>query len=117
MFPMHSICHYEIPSTDFAKSKVFYESLFDWKLTEMPDGSYMVFEIEGGIGGGFNKVEQATADGIQIYIHVADIPATLAKAEELGGKTAKAKTSISEHGNYALFTDPCGAQIGIWSRE
>jgi predicted enzyme related to lactoylglutathione lyase len=29
---MHGICHIEIPTTDLAKSKAFYENVFGWKV-------------------------------------------------------------------------------------
>lgn len=116
---MHTICHYEIPSTDFAKSKAFYEGLFGWPIQEMPEMSYMVFGEGGqGVGGGFNKVETVNNEGIQVYIEVEDIPATLAKAKELGGQVVLEKTQISpEHGNMAFILDSCGVKIGLWSRE
>ncbi len=115
---MNMICHYEIPSTDFAKSKAFYEGLFGWTIQVMPDESYMMFGEAGqGVGGGFNKVEAVGSEGIQIYIEVEDIPAILAKAKELGGDLLIDKTAIPGHGFMAFFGDSCGVKIGLWSKE
>jgi uncharacterized protein len=115
---MNMICHYEIPSTDFTKSKAFYENLFGWTIQEVPDMSYMMFGEEGqGVGGGFNKVEAVVNEGIQIYIEVEDIPATLARARELGGEVQMDKSQIPGHGFMAFIGDCCGVKIGLWSRE
>jgi len=116
---VHNICHYEIPSTDFQKSKAFYEGLFGWKIEMMPEMDYAIFGVaDEKLGGGFNKVDKIVNDGIQIYIEVADIPATLAKATKLGGKIVLEKRQISpEYGYMAFLLDSCGAKIGLWSRE
>jgi len=116
---MHNLCHFEIPSTDLAKSRAFYEGLFGWKVQMMPEMNYAVFQVgEDTLGGGFNPVEAVVNDGIQIYIEVADIPATLAKAKGLGGTVVLEKTPISpEFGYLAFLLDSCGAKVGLWSRE
>jgi predicted enzyme related to lactoylglutathione lyase len=116
---MNSICHWDIPSTDFDKSQAFYGALFGWKFQPMPEQNYLLFMVEGGVGGGFNKVEKVSNDGIQVYILVEDIEATLAKVAELGGKTVIEKLKIGggDHGYLATFTDSCGAQIGLWAKS
>ena len=114
----NTLCHFEIPSTDFARSKDFYEALFGWRVQILTEMNYAIFDAEDGIGGGFNLMEKFSNDGIQAYIQVDDIPATLARAEELGGKVLKPKTEIGEsNGYYAFFKDICGAQIGLWSQD
>jgi len=116
---MHSICHWEIPSTDFEKSHQFYEGLFGWKLHPMPEMDYLLFEVENGIGGGFNKVDSISDGGIFAYIRVEDIPAILARVPGLGGEVLEEKTPINEgvFGYQAIFRDSCGVKMGIWSRE
>jgi len=116
---MNVICHYEIPSTDFDKSKAFYEGLFGWPIQAMPEMNYMVFGEAGqGVGGGFNKVEKVNNEGIQVYIEVEDIPASLTKAKELGGEVLMDKTQISpEHGYMAFILDSCGVKVGLWSKS
>ncbi|MBC8366506.1 VOC family protein [bacterium] len=115
---MNMICHYEIPSTDFDKSKAFYEGLFGWPIQVMPDMGYMMFGEAGqGVGGGFNKVETVNNEGIQVYIEVEDIDASLAKAKEIGGAVVMAKTEIPGHGFMAFVTDTCGVKIGLWSKD
>ncbi len=114
---MDKLVHWEIPSTDLEKSKKFFAGLFGWKMQDIPGGEYTLFEVEDGIGGGFNKVDKIPKPGIRVYIEVQDIPATLKKAEELGGKPAQDKTEIGGGmGFCAAFLDPCGCRIGLWSK-
>ncbi len=114
---MHNLCHWEIPATDLKRSADFYAQLFGWKMTRSgPD--YVMFEIEGGTGGGIFKVDQMPEPGIDVYIKVKDIPGTLKMVEQLGGRIEKFKTEIGGgFGYYGFFRDPCGCRIGIWSRD
>jgi len=50
---------------------------------------------------------------VTIYVYSADINATLAQAEKLGGKTLVPKSPIPGVGNYGLFKDPSGNIIGL----
>lgn len=115
----NKIVHVEIPSTDLEKSKTFYEGIFGWKVSLIPEVNYAIFEVKDGIGGGFNRVESiALNTGYMNYIHVEDIIVTLKKIEEAGGKTLLPKTSIGQEMGYiAIFTDPCGAQMGLWAKS
>ena len=116
---MNSICHWEMPSTDFDRSRVFYEALFGWKTQAMPEMDYMLFEVEGGVGGGFTKVDVVTDAGVIVYIRVEDIPAVLAKVPGLGGEILEEKTPVAagEFGYIGIFRDSCGVRIGLWSKE
>ena len=89
--------------------------MFGWKFQQWsPD--YALFEVEGAVSGGVSKVDEMPEPCIDVYIGEKDIPATLAKAEALGGKTEKPKTDIGGGmGFYALVRDPCGCRIGIHS--
>jgi len=114
---MKRLVHWEIPSTDTKKSADFYARLFGWKM--VPSfGGYVTFEVEGGVGGGISPVEKMPEPCIEVYVGVDDIPATLERAGQLGGKTAKPKTEIGGGmGYYGLLLDPCGCRIGVWSQK
>ncbi len=114
---MNNLVHWEIPATDLKKSADFYARLFGWRMEES-GSNYIMFEVEGGIGGGIFRVEKMPEPCIDVYIKVADIPETLKRVEELGGRIEKPKTEIGGgFGYYAFFRDPCGCRIGIWSKE
>jgi len=116
---MGKLIHFEIPSTDFEKSKKFYEGLLGWKVETIPGMDYAMINIEGGIGGGFTKEAKPTTEfGFGFYFEVDDIPAALAKAATLGGAEVTPKTGIGggEMGYYGIFKDPDGNLIGLWSK-
>ena len=114
---MHGFGHTEIPTTDMQKSKEFYSKIFGWKMSEdMPD--YVLFKTGDNQGGGFTKETKPSQDGVVLYIEVEDIQKKLAEIEAAGGKKLKDKTEISpEYGYYALFTDPCGNIMALWSKK
>jgi len=110
------LCHWEIPSTDLAKSTKFYADMFGWKMQSWsPD--YALFDVEGGVGGGITKVQAMPEPGIDVYVSVEDIPAALAKAESLGARVERPKTEIGGGmGFFAYLRDPCGCRIGLWAQ-
>jgi len=51
----NEIVHIEIPATDLKGSGRFYDDLFGWKVEEIPEMDYVIFEAGEGPGGGFNN--------------------------------------------------------------
>jgi len=49
-----------------------------------------------------------------VYVDTADIDASLAKVEQLGGKVMLPRSEIPGMGWFALFSDPSGNQIGLF---
>lgn len=39
-----NIVHVEIPSRDYEESDKFYQDLFGWKITPVPEANYTVWE-------------------------------------------------------------------------
>lgn len=114
---MNSLVHWNIPSTDLARSRKFYQSLFGWKTRGYVPG-YALFSVKGGTGGGIAQVKKMPRPCIEVYIEVADIEATLKKAVKLGGKVAQPKMAIwGNMGFMASLLDPCGCRIGLWSKH
>ncbi|MFQ6088186.1 MAG: VOC family protein [Candidatus Methanofastidiosia archaeon] len=111
---VNEFCHVEIPTTNFEVSKKFYESVFNWKVSIVPEMNYALFET-GGLDGGFDKVEEVKPGGVVLYILADDIKETLKKIESAGGKVLERETLISEeYGYFALFQDPEGNVLGLW---
>src|SRR5438309_10689663 len=118
----HPIAHIEFSATDSKAGAEFYSKLFGWQ-TQMADNNYWMFSAEGGPGGGFNTVGSSLGGGdikvkpgeVIIYVSTADINATLARVEELGGRTLLGKTEIGEFGSFAIFADPTGNQVGLYT--
>ena len=113
----HPIVHVEIPAADQAASGEFYSELFGWKYQAFPELDYAMFEAEGGPGGGFPKVDgqMVTPGSVMVYIGTDDIEASLAKAESLGGSTVVPKTEIPGQGWFAIFSDPTGNRLALYT--
>jgi predicted enzyme related to lactoylglutathione lyase len=112
----HPIVHIEFSSQDRAESAKFYGDLFGWKTQDMPEMNYTTFDTGNGPGGGFNPTsDQVKAGDVFVYVATDDIEATLAKAESLGGRTVMPKTEIPETGWLAMFTDPTGNVVGLYT--
>ena len=51
---------------------------------------------------------------ITVYAQVDDLPAYVAKAESLGGRTLVPPTEVPNMGSFAWLTDPEGTVFGLW---
>jgi len=109
-------CHVMIPSRDHQKSKIFYEKVFGWKVEEQPGTNSM--DILPPSGKGPSAELNPEVEVIVPSIRTSDIEAKLKLIEKFGGRKLKEKTPIgkdAEHGYYALFTDPCGNLMCLYS--
>ncbi len=113
----YPIVHVEIPTTDPEASEKFYSGVFGWEVQQHPEMSYATFIAEGGPGGGFPMIDgQMVKPGdIRIYLATDNIEETLARANEHGAQTVLGKTEIPGYGFMALFVDPFGNTIGLFS--
>jgi predicted enzyme related to lactoylglutathione lyase len=118
----HPIVHIEIPANNTAEAGKFYGEVFGWKIEADPTYNYVMFAAEGGPGGGFVEPSAATADNpeykpgsLLVYIGTDDIDATLAQVEAHGGKTLMAKREIPHVGWFAVFADPTGNQVALYT--
>ncbi len=113
----HSIVHIEIPAENQTATGQFYGDLFGWKIQAYPEMDYTMFEADGGPGGGFPKVDGqgVTPGSVLVYVGTDDIEASLAKAESLGGSTVVPKTEIPGMGWFAVFSDPTGNRLALYT--
>lgn len=114
----HPIAHLELSAVDPAAASRFYADLFGWKISHNEKHDYYIFEGEGGPRGGFVKPDgkQHKAGDVVVYIGTDDIDATLKRVESLGGKVLLPKTEIPGVAWYALFADPTGNRLGLYTR-
>ena len=113
----HPICHVEIPALDPATASAFYAEVFGWQVEVDPTHDSHLFQPQRGPGGALVQVEEAKGTKVGqvlIYISADDIDATLAKAEAKGAKTLTPKTE-SPYGWYAVFADPSGNRIALYT--
>jgi predicted enzyme related to lactoylglutathione lyase len=112
---VNAFCHVEWVVTDLDRAKAFLGGLFSWTFEDLGEG-YSLFRTSEGPGGGLEKADAVTpaVASPQVYVHVADIDATAARAKELGGGVAIERTEIPGIGWHARITDPDGNPIGLW---
>ena len=95
--------HVELATTDLDSAKSFYQSLFDWKLSEMD------------MGGGMMKHPMPGAPSAWLaYVNVDDVAAATAKAKSLGATVLRDVTEVPNAGSFSIIVDPTGAMLGLW---
>ena len=113
------VAWFEITGPQPEKLAAFYAELFGWSVGGS-DPSYHLVDTgagDGAVGGGIG-VTQGPDDpgGVTIYLRVDDLQASLDRVEELGGTTVVPPTDLpGEFGRFALFADPDGHTVGLWS--
>lgn len=113
--------HVELNTTDLAKAKSFYGSLFNWKLqdTDMGAmGTYTTIGVDGGTAGGMMKHPMPGQPSFWLsYVAVDDIEASTAKAKSLGATIIRDVTPVAELGWLSIIMDPTGAALGLWKMK
>jgi predicted enzyme related to lactoylglutathione lyase len=102
----------EIPVTDLARAKRFYQDVFQWPFTDYgPD--YTSF-ADGRLTGGLRKVERAARSGVLVVIYARDLAATRQRVLSAGGKIV-VETHEFPGGKRFHFADPSGNELAVWS--
>jgi len=115
------VAWFDITTTNLNQSKAFYAGLFGWEFTSVAGAENLALEIvSGGQPIGTLRVAEGKIspyDGV-VYIQVKDLPASCAKAKELGGMIPPGfPFNLSDgRGAIALVTDPAGHPVGMYSR-
>jgi uncharacterized protein len=112
-------CHVELASTDIAKAKTFYTTLFDWKTTDMEMGGGMTYTTfkptDDSPGGGMMQHPMPGAPSSWLpYVLVDDVNAANKKVVSLGGKILVNTQEVPNMGWFSIITDPAGANLGLW---
>jgi len=111
---------FDITTTNIAQSKAFYEQLFGWQFTSLKGTDLALEIVSSGRPIGTLRVAEGKIspfDGV-VYIQVSDLPASCAKAKELGGMIPPGfPFDLSDDkGAVAIVADPAGHPIGMYSR-
>jgi uncharacterized protein len=112
-------CHVELASTDIAKAKTFYTTLFDWKTTDNDMGGSMIYTTfrptDDSPGGGMMQHPMPGAPSAWLpYVLVDDVNAANKKVVSLGGKIIVDTQEVPKLGWFSVITDPAGAHLGLW---
>ena len=114
------VAWFDVTTTDLAKSKDFYGKLFDWQFTPLA-GMDTAVEIKAGDTAiGTLRVSSGAISAFNgvVYVQVADITASCAKAKELGAFIPPGFPFDlpAGAGAVAIFADTVGHPMGMYSR-
>ncbi|MFC9993511.1 VOC family protein [Nocardia sp. NPDC127526] len=111
----------DITSADIPRDRAFYEQSLGWTLkADYPN--YPILAAGEGPDIGIAMLGNPEAGALEplyrigkliVFFAIPDIPATLRRAEALGGKVTQPLTPISAGGSFAMITDPVGNTIGL----
>ena len=111
----HSIDYIELPVTDVAAAKNFYEGAFGWKFNDYGPDYAGIQGAEREVGG-FCKTDRVRAGGPLVVLYSSELDTTLAKVREAGGKILKEPFTFPG-GRRFEFADPSGNELGVWSEK
>jgi uncharacterized protein len=111
--------HVELNTSDVAKAKQFYGSLFGWKLQDMPmpggGGNYTLIDVGEGVGGGMvSMLPPGTPPHWLAYVGVDDAAAMTKRAKELGATVLQDVMNVGDFGIMSVLKDPTGAVLALW---
>jgi len=121
---MDKVVHFEIPADNLARAKRFYNTVFGWKMNEIPEMEYVIVGTEesdedgmpketGAINGGMLERQDPVKSPV-ITINVKSIDQAAATIEKNGGKIIRPKMPAGDMGFAAYFKDTEGNVIGLW---
>jgi predicted enzyme related to lactoylglutathione lyase len=116
------IVHFEIPADDVARAQTFYQSVFGWKIKQMPmpAGGIEYYGVttrnEGqpGINGGLMK-RNMPGQPFANYVGVKSIDEFLSKVTANGGSVIMPRQEIAPGmGSIAVFKDTEENMMGLY---
>ena len=120
------VVHFEIPYDDQERAHAFYAEAFGWTMVPLPEMRYVLATTgpsdegppsePGFINGGLLE-RGLPVVGPVVVLDVADIDASLAQIESLGGTTVSAKQPVDDMGYSAYFKDSEGNLMGLWENR
>jgi predicted enzyme related to lactoylglutathione lyase len=110
----NAVAWFEIGTPDVDAAKAFYGPLFDWSFAV--DGTYTLISAPGADGpsGGIFNTGDHPPYAIFV-VRVADVAATAARAEQLGGKIVVAPMTLEDGMAVAYLADPNGSMFALFS--
>ncbi len=118
----HALNWFEIPVTNFARAKAFYEAVLGIAIEPMemgPTTMGMLSSDPSAVGGALVQGDGSapSKQGTIVYLNGGDdLAPMLARVERAGGSVAVPKTEIgNDFGCFAHFVDTEGNKVGLHS--
>jgi len=122
---MRKVGFFDIYVAEMERARKFYETVLDTKLAKMSDPNDSSVEMlsfgddfrSHGAGGALVKVKgtKPGVGGSMVYFSCDDCSVEESRVEKAGGKVARPKFPIGEHGFVSLAFDTEGNMIGFHS--
>jgi predicted enzyme related to lactoylglutathione lyase len=114
----HPVVHAEIRSANPDATRKFYADLFGWKVASEGAFPGFTFIDTGAEGRPYVAISprQSDEDEVLFFVAVEDVPATLKKAQELGGKIVQPAQEVPGT-TFAVFADAQGHKVGVASNN
>ena len=108
------IDYIELPATDMAATRAFYEQAFGWQFQSWGD-EYFSFE-DGRLAGGLRKAESNTTGGPLVVIYALDLAAIHEQVTAAGGRIS-VDTFSFPGGRRFQFLDPSDNELAVWTDQ
>lgn len=109
-----SLVHVELASTQPARTREFFETVFGWSFQDLPGLDYHPFSAPSGPGGAVMAPAQERPKGVLDYLLSEDVEADLARVRAAGGRVLGGKQEIPGVGWWALFEEPGGCVLALF---
>ena len=106
------IMRWQIVTTDPQAMAKFYGDLFGWKVSAANALGYRE-AASGNITGGYWPAPPGAPSFVQLFIGVADVEASVAKATAIGAKVIVPVTTLPDGDVMAVLADPMGVTFGL----
>ena len=112
----HPVIHAEIRSQDPDATRAFFTELFGWTYSDgaFPGYTFVDPGFEGALPTAIGPL-QGGDDAVLFFVGVEDVEATLARAEQLGGKTIQPAQNVPGV-TFGVFADSQGHVVGVASQ-
>lgn len=116
MPPVGEVSWNELSTDNVDAAKRFYSGVVGWSIDEQDMGGMPYYILKTGErmdGGMMAKMPDAPASMWTVYFHVADIDASLAKINELGGNAFPETIDVPGTGRVGWASDSTGAVFAL----
>lgn len=113
-----TFCWTELQTRGAAKAADFYQAVFGWEIeVEEKPPNYIIGKVDGHMNCGMFDMDKANLppeipSNWAVYFNVADLDASLAIVNQLGGKALMEPIDI-EPGRFTTIMDPQGAVVTL----
>ncbi len=112
---------YDIPVLDMDRACKFYSEIFQIEIKQDSAGEYKmgIFQTEGATGALVSGpgLTPSKIGFLPYFTGGEDLNNILLRVPAAGGKVELVKTSLQDHGYYAIFHDTEGNRLGLHSSK